>query len=84
MQKSVRVFSEQILLMHAAPHWLNRFCAVFLLGSLLLGVLAPGAVAMSRTDIQQAAGQEGLSSDVQDFLNGVLEDAMLRAVNVAP
>lgn len=39
---------------------------------------------MSRTDIQQVAGQEGLSSDVQEFLNGVLEDAMLRAVNVAP
>jgi len=39
---------------------------------------------MSRTDIQHAAGQEGLSSDVQDFLNGVLEDAMLRAANVAP
>lgn len=66
------------------PHPFNRFCAALLLGSVLMGVLAPGAVALSRTDIQQAAGQEGLSSDVQDFLNGVLEDAMLRAANVAP
>ncbi len=62
----------------------RRFFALFLIGSVLVGVLAPGAVAMSRTDIQQAAGQEGLSSDVQDFLNGVLEDAMLRAALVAP
>lgn len=39
---------------------------------------------MLRTDIQQVAGQEGLASDVQDFLNGVLEDALLRTATVAP
>ena len=70
--------------MQPVPHLLNRLCALFLLGSVLVGVLAPGAVAMSRSDIQEVAGQEGLSSDVQDFLNGVLEDAMLRAVMVSP
>ena len=70
--------------MRSVPHPLNRLCALFLLGSVLMGVLAPGAVAMSRTDIQEVAGQEGLASDVQEFLNGVLEDAMLRAVMVSP
>lgn len=70
--------------MKAKPSRFTRLCSALLLGSVLLGVLAPGAVAFSRTDIQQVAGTEGLSSDVQDFLNGVLEDAMLRAANVAP
>ena len=68
----------------AKPHPLHRLCAALLLGSVVISVLAPGAVALSRNDIQHAAGQEGLSSDVQDFLNGVLEDAMLRAAHVAP
>jgi len=68
----------------SSSHLTSRICALLLLGSVWVGVLAPGAVAMSRTDIQQAAGQEGLASDVQDFLNGVLEDAMLRAALVAP
>lgn len=63
--------------------FLSRFCALLLIGSVWTGVLAPGVVAMSRTDIQQAAGQEGLASDVQDYLNGVLEDALLRAATVA-
>lgn len=63
---------------------MSRLCALLLIGSVWTGVLAPGVVAMSRTDIQQAAGQDGLASEVQDFLNGVLEDAMLRAAIVAP
>ncbi len=50
----------------------------------MTGLLAPAAVAMSRTDIELAADQDGLSSDVQDFFEEVLEDAMLRSAVVAP
>ncbi|MGB0650272.1 MAG: hypothetical protein ACPG3U_03035 [Rhodothermales bacterium] len=68
----------------STSHILSRCCALLLLGSVWMGVLAPGVVAMSRTDIQQVAGQEGLASEVQEFLNGVLEDALLRAAMAAP
>ena len=65
----------------------HRFCirlsAVLLLGSVLTGLLAPAAVAMSRTDIVIASEQAGLSSDVQDFFSEILEDALLRSAIVA-
>jgi len=69
------------------PHFHSiriRLGALLLLGSVMTGLLAPAAVAMSRTDIELAADQDGLSSDVQDFFEEVLEDAMLRSAVVAP
>ncbi|MDE2995649.1 MAG: hypothetical protein OXT73_02760 [Bacteroidota bacterium] len=62
----------------------SRLCALLILGSVLTGVLAPGAVAISRDDIRTTAAQVDLSGDVRDFLTKALEDAMVRAALVGP
>lgn len=62
----------------------SRICALLLLGSVVTGVLAPGAVAYSRDDIRTAAERSDLSGEVRDFLTKALEDAMVRAALVGP
>lgn len=70
---------------HSLRHKLSlKVGSLFLLGSLLCGILAPGAVALSSDEMVEVAGREGLSSDVHDFFVRALEDAMLRAAVVAP
>ena len=71
--------------MHSLRHTLClKAGSLFLLGSLVCGILAPGAVALSSEEMVEVAGREGLSSDVHDFLVRALEDAMLRSAVVAP
>ncbi|MDA0378484.1 MAG: hypothetical protein O3C45_04180 [Bacteroidetes bacterium] len=62
----------------------SRFFALLMLGSVLTGVFAPGAVAVTRDDIRAASERTDLSADVRDFFTKALEDAMVRAALVGP
>ena len=54
-----------------------------MLFSMLTGLLAPAAVAMSKDEMKSVVETEGLSSKVKDFLSDALEDALSRSVSVA-
>ncbi len=62
----------------------SRIFALLMLGSVMSGVFAPGAVALTREDIRAASERSDLASDVRDFFTKVLEDAMVRAALVGP
>lgn len=54
-----------------------------MLASLLSGLLAPAAVAMSKDEMKLMVATEGLSSKAKDFFTDALEDALSRTVSVA-
>ena len=66
------------------PSRTSRLFALLMLGSVVSGVFAPGAVALTREDIRAASQRSDLSSDVRDFFTKALEDAMVRAALVGP
>ena len=67
-----------------SPSRTSRLFALLMLGSVVSGVFAPGAVALTREDIRAASERSDLSSDVRDFFTKALEDAMVRAALVGP
>jgi len=68
---------------HFSSSQYARLIALLLLVSLVTGLLAPAAVAMSKDEMLTVVKTEGLSSKVKDFLSDALEDALSRSVSVA-
>jgi hypothetical protein len=68
---------------HFSSSQFARLIALLLLVSVLTGLMAPAAVAMSKDEMLTVVETEGLSSKVKDFLSDALEDALSRSVSVA-
>lgn len=67
-----------------SPSRSSRIFALLMLGSVVCGVFAPGAVALTRDDIRAASERNDIASDVRDFFTKALEDAMVRTALVGP